>query len=123
MIFLYSAIKKTILWKALKAHLLKRIIYNIKNILPPFNAAKLSCLLLSSYLLVFSFNSHVLAQTVAPDIIHFSIPAQPVDKALIQLAQQADQTILFSYNLTKNFNSNAIDGYLSVSLALRSNST
>lgn len=119
MIFLYSAIKKTILWKALKAHLLKRIIYNIKNILPPFNAAKLSCLLLSSYLLVFSFNSHVLAQTVAPDIIHFSIPAQPVDKALIQLAQQADQTILFSYNLTKNFNSNAIDGYLSVSLALR----
>jgi iron complex outermembrane receptor protein len=47
------------------------------------------------------------------------VPAQPVDKALIQLAQQAEQTILFSYDLTRQYTSNTLDGYLSVSLALR----
>jgi len=107
------------LWKVFQSYLFKGIINIIKNVLLSVRATKYSYLLLTSYLLAFSFNSQVLAQTIAPDIIHFSIPAQPVDKALIQLAQQADQTILFSYNLTKNFNSNAIDGYLSVSLALR----
>jgi iron complex outermembrane receptor protein len=76
-------------------------------------------LLLTLPLLAFSLSNQAEAQTIAPEIIRFSVPAQPVDKALIKLAQQADQTILFSYDLTRTFNSKAIDGYYSVSLALR----
>lgn len=67
----------------------------------------------------FAFNKKAEAQTIAPDIIRFNVAAQPVDKALIKLAQQANQTILFSYDLTRTFNSKSIDGYYSVSLALR----
>ncbi|TWX51722.1 TonB-dependent receptor [Colwellia hornerae] len=69
--------------------------------------------------LFFSLNTQAKAQTIAPNIIHFTVTAQSVDQALIKLAQQADQTIIFSYDLTRSFNSNAIDGYYSVSLALR----
>jgi len=67
----------------------------------------------------FTFTNKAEAQTIAPDIIRFNVAAQPVDKALIKFAQQANQTILFSYDLTRNFNSKPIDGYYSVSLALR----
>ena len=67
----------------------------------------------------FAFNKKAEAQTIAPDIIRFNVAPQPVDKALIKLAQQANQTILFSYDLTRTFNSKSIDGYYSVSLALR----
>jgi iron complex outermembrane receptor protein len=74
-------------------------------------------LLLSPF--IFCVGNQADAQTIAPEIIHFSVAAQPVDKALIRLAQQADQTILFSYDLTRTFNSKAINGYYSVSLALR----
>ena len=52
----------------------------------------------------FAFNKKTEAQTIAPDIIRFNVAAQPVDKALIKLAQQANQTILFSYDLTRTFN-------------------
>jgi iron complex outermembrane receptor protein len=69
--------------------------------------------------LIFSTNKPVLAQKIAPDIIHFIVPKQPVDMALIQLARQADQTILFSYDLTRKFTSTSLNGYLSISLALR----
>ena len=69
--------------------------------------------------IVLSLSCQAEAQTIAPKIMHFTVAVQPVDKALITLAQQADQTILFSYDLTRTFNSKAINGYYSVSLALR----
>jgi iron complex outermembrane receptor protein len=67
----------------------------------------------------FSIGNNAEAQAIAPDIIRFNVAAQPVDKALIKLAQQANQTILFSYDLTRKFSSKSIDGYYSISLALR----
>jgi iron complex outermembrane receptor protein len=69
--------------------------------------------------LSFSLTTQAKVQAIAPNITHFSVAAQSVDQALIKLAQQADQTIIFSYDLTRRFNSNAIEGYYSVSLALR----
>jgi iron complex outermembrane receptor protein len=69
--------------------------------------------------LTFSLVSQADTPTITSKIIYFSVAAQPVDQALIKLAQQADQTILFSYDLTKTLNSKAIDGYYTVSLALR----
>jgi iron complex outermembrane receptor protein len=69
--------------------------------------------------LFFIIHSKAETQTIAPGVIRFNVAAQPVDKALIKLAQQANKTILFSYDLTRTFNSKPIDGYYSVSLALR----
>jgi iron complex outermembrane receptor protein len=68
---------------------------------------------------IFSLDNQAEAQTIAPEIIRFNVASQSVDKALIRLAQQANQTILFSYDLTRTFNSKEIDGYYSISLALR----
>jgi len=69
--------------------------------------------------LILSLSKPVHAQDIAPGITHFTIASQSTDKALIQLAQQAGQTILFSYSLTRQFTSQEINGYFSVSLALR----
>jgi iron complex outermembrane receptor protein len=82
-----------------------------------FNTFSLFIFITSS--LTFSLMSQADTPTITSKIIYFSVAAQPVDKALIKLAQQADQTILFSYDLTKTLNSKAIDGYYTVSLALR----
>jgi len=98
-IFLYSLITKKTQFRAIFSNLL--------------------CLILVLSAFFFTFTNKAEAQTIAPDIIRFNVAAQPVDKALIKFAQQANQTILFSYDLTRNFNSKPIDGYYSVSLALR----
>jgi len=71
------------------------------------------------FVFALSVNKPVIANDIAPGISHFKIAAQTTDKALIQLAQQAGQTILFSYNLTRKFTSEEINGYFSVSLALK----
>ena len=78
-----------------------------------------SLLIFITYSLTFSLMSQADTPKITSKIIYFSVAAQPVDQALIKLAQQADQTILFSYDLTKTLNSKAIDGYYTVSLALR----
>ncbi|MBA6305226.1 TonB-dependent siderophore receptor [Colwellia sp. MB02u-14] len=82
-----------------------------------FNTFSLLIFITSS--LTFSLVSRADISTITSKIIYFSVDAQPVDQALIKLAQQADQSILFSYDLTNALNSKAIDGYYSVSLALR----
>ena len=116
MIFLYSLIINTRL-TALLCNLLKVGIKKEDRILLASKANNFSCLMLILSTLFFSIGSQ--AQNIAPDVIRFNVAAQPVDKALIKLAQQANQTILFSYDLTRKFNSKSIDGYYSVSLALR----
>jgi iron complex outermembrane receptor protein len=55
---------------------------------------------------------------IAKGIFYFKLSAQDADKALIAFAQQADQTIIFSYELSKNYTTNAINGYFSLSLGL-----
>jgi len=89
------------------------------SVLLTAKSTNFSCLLFVFFTLFLNFTNKAIAQNIAPDIVHFNVPAQRVDKALIDLAQQADQTILFSYDLTRSFQSKAIDGYYSVSLALR----
>jgi len=115
-IFLYSLIINTRL-KALLCNVLKVRIKKEDRALLASKANNFSCLLLILSTFFFSIGSQ--AKNIAPDIIRFNVAAQPVDKALIKLAQQANQTILFSYDLTRKFNSQSINGYYSVSLALR----
>jgi len=90
-----------------------------KNVSLTAKVANFSCLLIILSTFTLCLNKPVFAQDIAPGITHFSIASQPTDKALIQLAQQAGQTILFSYDLTRKFTSQEINGYFSVSLALR----
>lgn len=119
MIFLYSLITINTPIRALLSNLLKERIKKEYRVLFARKLTNLSCLLLVLSPLFFSIHNKVEAQTIAPGVIRFKVAAQPVDKALIKLAQQANQTILFSYDLTRTFNSKPIDGYYSVSLALR----
>ena len=52
-------------------------------------------------------------------MIHFDVKEQRADKALIHFAQQANRTIVFSFDLTKNFKANRIRGYFSVKDGLK----
>ncbi|MEW6990777.1 TonB-dependent receptor plug domain-containing protein [Colwelliaceae bacterium 6441] len=55
---------------------------------------------------------------VANKLFLFDIKSQTADQALINFAQQTNQTILFSYEVTKQFETNAIKGYYSFEQAL-----
>jgi len=90
-----------------------------KKVTLPAKVANLSRMLIILFALTICLNKPALAQNIAPGIIHITIATQPTDKALIQLAQQAGQTILFSYDLTSQFTSQEINGYFTISLALR----
>ena len=48
----------------------------------------------------------------------FDIKKQSADQALIAFAKKTDKTIIFSYELTKNYQTNAIKGYYSFNQAL-----
>jgi iron complex outermembrane receptor protein len=117
--FLHSIIAIRIRLKILLSKLFNARINKEYRVFVARKAINFLCFTLTLSPLIFSLGNQAEAQTIAPDIIHFRVSAQPVDKALIKLAQQADQTILFSYDLTRTFNSKALDGYYSVSLALR----
>ena len=64
-------------------------------------------------LLLLTFNAN------ADSLIRFDINKQRADKALIAFAQKADQTIIFSFNLTKKFQANELKGFHSVQLGLK----
>jgi len=55
----------------------------------------------------------------ASELISFNIPKQPVNTALISFAEQSDTTIIFSFNLTKNYQANAILGFYPTKFALK----
>jgi iron complex outermembrane receptor protein len=55
----------------------------------------------------------------ADQLIKFNIPQQPTNKALILFAQQANKTVLFSYDLTKNYQSNNLKGYYTIGNGLQ----
>jgi len=65
------------------------------------------------FLLIFSFSSN------AGTAMHFDVKKQRADKALIRYAQQANQTILFSFDLTRKHQSNRLNGYYSVKDGLK----
>ena len=54
----------------------------------------------------------------ANGLIRFDINKQRADKALIDFAQQADQTIIFSFDLTKQYQANDLRGYYSIKAGL-----
>jgi len=55
----------------------------------------------------------------ADGLIRFDINKQRADKALIAFAQKANQTIIFSFDLTKKHQANTLKGFHSVSLGLK----
>jgi iron complex outermembrane receptor protein len=55
----------------------------------------------------------------ADGLIRFDINKQRADKALIAFAQKANQTIIFSFDLTKKHQANTLKGYHSVNSGLK----
>ncbi len=55
----------------------------------------------------------------ADGLIRFDINKQRADKALISFAQKANQTIVFSFDLTKNHQANELKGFHSVASGLK----
>jgi len=60
-----------------------------------------------------TFNAH------ADSMIRFDINKQRADKALIAFAQKANQTIIFSFDLTKKYQANELKGFHSVPSGLK----
>ncbi|WP_083494353.1 TonB-dependent receptor [Colwellia sp. MT41] len=59
--------------------------------------------------------SHVNAE----DFIRFDINKQRADKALIAFAQKVNQTIIFSFDLTKQHQANSLKGYYPITFGLK----
>lgn len=59
------------------------------------------------------------SKVYADDLNRFDINKQRADKALIAFAQKANQTIIFSFELTKQHQANALKGYYSVQSGLK----
>ena len=55
----------------------------------------------------------------AEDLIKFYIDQQRADKAIIAFAQQTNQTIIFSYDLAKKYQTNRLKGYYSIRSGLK----
>ncbi|WP_241242172.1 TonB-dependent receptor [Thalassotalea sp. G2M2-11] len=51
---------------------------------------------------------------IAKQLFFFDIKAQPADQALIAFAKQSERTIIFSYELTKQYRTNRLNGYFSL---------
>jgi iron complex outermembrane receptor protein len=55
----------------------------------------------------------------AEELIKFDIDKQRADKAIIAFAQQTNQTIIFSYDLAKKYQTNRLKGYYSIRSGLK----
>ena len=83
---------------------------SIALLLPRLNKQKISSLLMLCFMSCFS---------KAEQLIYFDIKDQNANQALINFAQQSQQTLLFSFELTAKAKSNPIKGYYSTDFALR----
>ncbi|WP_286235006.1 TonB-dependent receptor [Thalassotalea sediminis] len=61
----------------------------------------------------------LLCNAQSAELYLFNIPAQSADQALSQFGQQTQQTLLYSYELTKSRTTNAVQGYYTQQQALR----
>ncbi|MFK3864310.1 TonB-dependent receptor plug domain-containing protein [Pseudoalteromonas rhizosphaerae] len=59
--------------------------------------------------LVFSLN--VQAEAANPQMVQFDIKAQRADQALIEFAKQTEQTVVFSFDLAKQYQAQSVYGY------------
>ncbi|WP_231613466.1 MULTISPECIES: TonB-dependent receptor [unclassified Pseudoalteromonas] len=57
------------------------------------------------------FSLNVLATVTTGQMVQFDIKAQRADKALIEFAKQTEQTVVFSYELAKQYNANSLYGF------------
>ncbi len=55
----------------------------------------------------------------AAELVHFDIKQQNANQALILFGQQSQQTILFSFELTKSIQTSQVKGYYTVEFAIR----
>ena len=55
----------------------------------------------------------------AEELIRFDINKQRADKALIAFAQKANQTIIFSFDLAKQYQANTLKGYYPANSGLK----
>nr|WP_210797094.1 TonB-dependent receptor [Pseudoalteromonas ostreae] len=59
--------------------------------------------------LVLSLNAQ--AEAVNPQMVQFDIKAQRADQALIEFAKQTEQTVVFSFDLVKQYQAQSVYGY------------
>jgi iron complex outermembrane receptor protein len=69
--------------------------------------------IVTTMMILVSYNAN------ADDLIRFDINKQRADKALIIFAQKANQTIIFSFDLTKQHQANALKGFHSINSGLK----
>ena len=59
---------------------------------------------------IFSLSVQAATQTTG-QMVQFDIKAQRADKALIEYAKQTEQTVVFSYELAKQYDANSVYGF------------
>ena len=59
---------------------------------------------------IFSISVQAATQTTG-QMVQFDIKAQRADKALIEYAKQTEQTVVFSYELAKQYDANSVYGF------------
>ena len=59
---------------------------------------------------IFSLSVQAATQTTG-QMVQFDIQAPRADKALIEFAKQTEQTVVFSYELAKNYQANSVYGF------------
>jgi iron complex outermembrane receptor protein len=69
-------------------------------------------------LVVFFFSLFHQNKSLASELKSFDLPKQQANNALIRFAEQADTTIIFSYDLTKQYQTNNISGFYTTEYAL-----
>ena len=74
--------------------------------------------LLMKFIQVISLWMFVCQPSFADKLFLFDIQKQSADQSLISFAKQTDKTIVFSYELAKNYQTNTLKGYYSFNQAL-----
>lgn len=75
---------------------------------------KINCKLAVCSLLAF-----IALSVSAEGLIRFDIDKQRADKAIIAFAKAANQTVIFSFDMAKQYQANALEGYYSIPLGLK----
>ncbi|MGB6142432.1 MAG: hypothetical protein WBG55_19095, partial [Pseudoalteromonas rhizosphaerae] len=56
------------------------------------------------------FSLKVQAEAANPQMVQFDIKAQRADQALIEFAKQTEQTVVFSFDLAKQYQAQSVYG-------------
>jgi len=75
-------------------------------------------LLKYAFLILFSLGLSTSANAADKKLYYFDIKQQQLDKALIEVSQQANISLVFNYNALKDYQSNPLKGYYSAVYAM-----